>query len=345
MICLLDDQFSQLNLFLTQKKPSKILILVDENTHTHCLPILLANLETSVVFEIVELESGEENKTIEIATQVWELCSEFELDRKALIINLGGGVICDLGGFVASTYKRGLSFVNIPTTLLAMCDASVGGKTGVNHRFLKNIIGTFVSADCVFIFPDFLKTLEHRELKSGFAEMLKHGLIADATHWQDLIAIKELVYPNLIPHITKSVAIKQSIVEQDFTEQNLRKNLNFGHSVGHAAESFLLSHGKHVTHGECVAMGMLCELHLSYQLGLISETLLKNLVHEITRFYEKLDLKPENNPELLNLMKNDKKNENSCHLFSLISKIGNGEYNQKVKDDQILRSLDYYHEL
>ncbi|MDO4224508.1 MAG: 3-dehydroquinate synthase family protein, partial [Bergeyella zoohelcum] len=178
-ISILDDDFSSLNQYIKETKPSQILILVDTNTHTHCLPTFLGNLETEIPFEIIEIEAGEDLKNLETAAQLWEIFAEFGADRQALLVNLGGGVISDLGGFVASTYKRGIKFINVPTTLLAMCDASIGGKTGIDHHFLKNIVGTFTEATPIFVYPDFLKTLPFTELRSGFAEMLKHGLIAD----------------------------------------------------------------------------------------------------------------------------------------------------------------------
>ena len=228
MISFLDQDFSQLNKYLKELKPSKLLILVDENTHEYCLPTLLGNLETEIPFEIIEIEAGEEMKTIETATQLWEILSEFETDRKSLLINLGGGVITDLGGFVSSTYKRGIKFINIPTTLLGMCDASIGGKTGIDHQYLKNIVGTFAHPEMVFVYPEFLTTLPYEELRSGFAEMLKHGLIADEKHWNDLISIENLTAENIFLFIETSTKIKENVVEKDFKEQNIRKTLSGG---------------------------------------------------------------------------------------------------------------------
>ena len=159
MISILDKEFSALNQYVTEQNPSQIFILVDENTHENCLPTLLANLETEIPFEIIEIEAGEDAKTIATATQLWEILAEFKADRKSLLLNLGGGVITDMGGFVASTYKRGIKFLNIPTTLLAMCDASIGGKTGIDHQYLKNIVGTFANSEHILVYPNFLETL------------------------------------------------------------------------------------------------------------------------------------------------------------------------------------------
>ena len=233
MITILDHTFSQLNEFIYQLNPSKLFILCDENTHEYCLPILLPNMEINCPFEIIEIEAGEEMKTIETATQLWEILTEFEADRKALLLNLGGGVITDLGGFVASTYKRGIKFINLPTSLLGMCDASIGGKTGIDHQFIKNIVGTFALPERIFVFSNFLKTLPFRELKSGFAEMMKHGLIADKKHWDDLINLPEISVEHIQPHIETSMKIKENIVHIDYQEKNIRKVLNFGHTIGH----------------------------------------------------------------------------------------------------------------
>ncbi len=345
MIEVLDQEFSQINQYINDKKASKIVFLVDENTHEYCLPILLNHLEIDIPFELVEVEAGEDNKNIHTAIQLWESFSDFELDRKAIVINLGGGVITDLGGFVASTYKRGISFINIPTTLLAMCDASIGGKTGIDHLYAKNIIGTFCTAEKVFIFPEFLKTLPYIQLKSGFAEMLKHGLIADAKHYQELISIEELTAQNIQHLIEKSVNIKQNIVLQDYQEQNIRKNLNFGHTVGHAVESYLLSQQQEITHGECVAIGMIVELHIAQQLGLISDQLLETIVPQLVFFYPPMPFSETEQLNFLQWIKKDKKAEKNEHLFSLITAIGCGVYNKSVKDTEILNALQFYQNL
>ncbi len=342
MISILDQDFSQLNNFITDLKPTQLLILVDENTHEHCLPTLLGNLETEIPFEIIEIEAGEEMKTLETAAQLWEILTEFETDRKALMINLGGGVITDMGGFIASTYKRGIPFINIPTTLLGMCDASIGGKTGIDHQFLKNIIGTFAHPEQIFVFPEFLQTLPFEELRSGFAEMLKHGLITDESHWSDLISIKELTPQNIFPFIERSMQIKQNVVEQDFTEQNVRKTLNFGHTIGHALESLFLLKGKPIMHGEAVALGMICETRISFLQDLISEDTSNAIVSNIQKYYPHLDISEFSVEEIVNLMKNDKKNSAGNINFSLITGIGSSIFNCSVSLENIKTSLLYY---
>ena len=345
MISILDQDFSQLNNFIGDLKPTQLLILVDENTHEHCLPVLLGNLETEIPFEIIEIEAGEVMKTLDTASQLWEILTEFETDRKALMINLGGGVITDIGGFIASTYKRGIPFINIPTTLLGMCDASIGGKTGIDHQFLKNIIGTFAQPEQIFVFPEFLQTLPFEELRSGFAEMLKHGLITDEKHWTDLISIKELTPENIFPFIERSMKIKQNVVEQDFTEQNIRKTLNFGHTIGHALESLFLVKEKPIMHGEAVALGMICETRISFLQDLITETTATSIISNIQKYYPHLDISEFSVDEIVNLMKNDKKNSAGNINFSLLTGIGSSTFNCSVSLENIETSLLYYQNL
>ena len=345
MISILDHDFSQLNDFLADLQPSQLLILVDENTHEYCLPILLANLESEIPFEIIEIEAGEDLKTIETATQLWEILAEFKADRKSLIINLGGGVITDLGGFVASTYKRGVKFLNIPTTLLGMCDASIGGKTGIDHQFLKNIIGTFAIPEQIFVFPEFLNTLPFIELRSGFAEMLKHGLIADEKHWKDLISIENLTAEHIFPFIERSMVIKQKVVEQDFKEQNIRKTLNFGHTIGHALESLFLENNKPIPHGEAVALGMICETHLSFLENLISEETAEEIIKQLRKFYPYRSISNFDHNKIYSLMLNDKKNTDGKISFSLLAEIGASEFDCAVSAENINNSLHYYQNL
>lgn len=345
MIKELDKDFTSLNDYIQQLKPSKIFILVDENTHDQCLPIMLPNLELEAPFEVIEIESGEENKNIETATQLWEIFSEMEADRKSLLINLGGGVITDLGGFVASTYKRGFRFVNVPTTLLGMCDASIGGKTGIDHQYLKNIIGTFALPEGVFFYPDFLQTLKFEELRSGFAEMLKHGLIADQKHWNDLISIDSIAVEFIRPHIKRSMEIKNEVVTQDFKEQHVRKTLNFGHTIGHAVESLFLKKGQLIPHGEAVALGMICEAHLAFLCGLIDVDDSSVIISKIKRLFPYIDISEFKNGAIMDLMFNDKKNQDGNIHFSLINGIGSCLFDQKVNAEQIILTLDFYKNL
>lgn len=345
MITILNDNFSQLNEFLHKKKFSKIFILVDENTHEYCLPILLGNMETDLGFEILEIEAGEEMKNIQTANQLWEILTEMQADRKALVINLGGGVITDMGGFVASTYKRGIQFINIPTTLLSMCDASIGGKTGIDLMHYKNMVGTFAFPEQIFIFPKFLETLPFKELRSGFAEMLKHGLIADKNHWNQLIQIRKLEVETVIPHIQTSMNIKQNVVDQDFHEQNIRKTLNFGHTIGHAVESLCLQQENPILHGEAVAMGMIAEAHLAYLENLIAEEDSKIIIENIQRYYPYLDISDFKDEDITALLLNDKKNTDSKINFSLLSGIGSCLYDHQCSQENILEAISFYRKL
>ncbi|WP_213279442.1 3-dehydroquinate synthase [Chryseobacterium indologenes] len=345
MITILNDNFSQLNEFLHEKTFSKIFILVDENTHEYCLPILLGNMETDLGFEILEIEAGEEMKNIQTANQLWEILTEMQADRKALVINLGGGVITDMGGFVASTYKRGIQFINIPTTLLSMCDASIGGKTGIDLMHYKNMVGTFAFPEQIFIFPKFLETLPFKELRSGFAEMLKHGLIADKNHWDQLIQVRKLEVETVIPHIQTSMNIKQDVVDKDFHEQNIRKTLNFGHTIGHAVESLCLQQGNPILHGEAVAMGMIAEAHLAYLENLISETDADTVIENVQRYYPYLDISDFKDEDITALLLNDKKNTDSKINFSLLSGIGSCTYDHQCSQENILESLSFYRKL
>lgn len=345
MITILNDNFSQLNDFLQSKSFSKIFILVDENTHEYCLPVLLGNLETDLAFEILEIEPGEEMKNIQTANQLWEILTEMQADRKALVINLGGGVITDMGGFVASTYKRGVQFINIPTTLLSMCDASIGGKTGIDLMHYKNMVGTFTFPEQIFVYPKFLETLPYKELRSGFAEMLKHGLIADARHWENLIHISKLDFESVIPHIETSMEIKQSIVQQDFQEKNIRKTLNFGHTIGHAVESLCLSQGNPILHGEAVAMGMITEAYLSFTEGLISEETCSIVIENIQKYYPYLDITDFKDDDIFELLINDKKNTDSKINFSLISEIGSCTFDYQCSRKKIAASIEFYRKL
>ncbi|WP_262147276.1 3-dehydroquinate synthase [Chryseobacterium foetidum] len=342
MITLSDENFTDLNQFLTEKSFSKIFILVDENTHEYCLPLFLGNLETETSFEILEIEAGEEMKNIQTANQLWEILTEMKADRKALIINLGGGVITDMGGFVASTYKRGIQFINIPTTLLSMCDASIGGKTGIDLMHYKNMVGTFSFSEQIYVYPKFLETLPAKELKSGFAEMLKHGLIADRKHWEDLIQLNEIDAVGIEPFIHQSMEIKQEVVNADFQEKNVRKTLNFGHTIGHAFESLCLQNENPILHGEAVALGMICETHLSYLEGLISADDSELIIENIAKYFCYIDITDFKEEDIFNLLLNDKKNNDAKINFSLLSGIGSCVFDHECSTENIQKAIDFY---
>jgi len=320
---------------------SKIFVLVDENTKRYCLPVF-EHLNTHPIDEIITIKAGEAHKTIQTCCEVWTILSEMGADRKSLLINIGGGVVTDLGGFVACTYKRGMDFINLPTSLLAMVDASVGGKTGVDFGSLKNQIGIIRQPKMVLIFPEFLKTLKKRELKSGFAEMLKHGLIADADYWNQLRAEKVDFFDT--EQIKKSVQIKGDIVAQDPTEQNVRKTLNFGHTLGHAIESYFLESKERKTllHGEAIAIGMILEGFLSHELSGLSKVEMNEIKRVFQQRYKKIAFSETDIDSILKLLKHDKKNTHGNINFVLLGKIGKAVIDVKVPTHLLHESFLYY---
>ena len=303
-----DDVFNVLNEYLRPYRNSKVFILLDENTLKHCVTELITKNEALHNAEIIEIDSGEENKTIDVCYQIWKTLAEFKADRKSLLINLGGGVITDMGGFIASTYKRGIDFINVPTTLLSQVDASVGGKNGVDFEGLKNVIGVFNEAKGIFVYPNFLKTLDKRQMLSGYAEALKHALIKDSNYWKLLKAGMLSDAGNWSKLIVTSIHIKNDIVLNDPFEKNERKLLNYGHTIGHAIESYSLKNDEvTLLHGEAVAIGMICESYISCkQLGL-PDAALNEIAETIMELYNPYLLKASEYHQLIELMKNDKK--------------------------------------
>lgn len=332
--------------YLRPYQASKIFVLVDENTLEHCMPTLLLEVSALHQAEIIEIDSGEENKTLEICYQLWKTLAAYHADRNALLINLGGGVITDMGGFVASTYKRGIDFINIPTTLLAQADASVGGKTGVDLDGIKNSVGVFKEPKGIFIYTNFLQTLNKKEVLSGFAEVLKHSLIKDANHWKKLSSISLSEVHHWEAFIIDAIRIKNEIVLNDPFEQGERKLLNFGHTIGHAIESYSLLHDETpLKHGEAIAIGMLCESYISKRKNGLTASALKEITTLITSIYDAYIIDDSTYHELIELMKNDKKNEGAEINFTLLSKIGKADYNKSVDVDLVLESLNYYNAL
>ena len=323
MVHFSDIAIEKMNVHLSKTDYSNVFIIVDENTHEHCLPLFLPKVETDAAIEIIELESGEENKNIETCTQVWSVLSELGADRKSLMINLGGGVLTDMGGFIAATFKRGIQFINVPTTLLSMVDASVGGKTGIDLGALKNQIGVIVEPEMVLILPEFLNTLEERQLRSGFAEMLKHGLIQDPAYWE--ILSKTNHYRDLSALIKTSVEIKAAVVIEDPTEQHKRKVLNFGHTLGHAIESYCLENNdiKTLLHGEAIAIGMILEAFVSYKTSGLALDAVLEIKKVFNAHFSKVHFIDKDINQCLDYLKFDKKNSHGEIKFALLSKIGN----------------------
>lgn len=339
-----EDRYHYLNKLLSEKRHSKLFILVDENTHLHCLPPFLANIETEIDPEIIEIEAGEVFKNIETCNGVWEALSQLGADRKSLVINLGGGVVTDLGGFVASTFMRGIDFVNVPTTLLAMVDASVGGKTGVDLGPLKNQIGVINVPLAVLIDTSFLTTLPAAQMRSGLAEMLKHGLIFDAAYWKELKNLSAIDAGQLDRLIYESVLIKNNIVTQDPTENGLRKTLNFGHTLGHAIESYFLQqeHKKELLHGEAIAVGMVLEAFLSAELEGLPKNELDEIAQTIYGIYGKVHFDDTDVNPIIELMKYDKKNASGRVNFSLLSKIGKSVIDKNADNSLIKKAFYFY---
>jgi 3-dehydroquinate synthase len=323
-----------------QFSSSKIVIIVDEHTHDHCLEYLLTTFSELTEAEVMLLPVGEENKVLEVCYQVWQALSEYQIGRKDLVINLGGGVVTDMGGFIAGVFKRGLEFIQIPTTLLGMVDAAIGGKTGIDLGPYKNQLGVFKQPLHVIVDPAFLKTLNEAELMNGYAEMMKHALISDKDLWKELqiSSIEELMDLSLI---RRSSQIKVNIVVQDPLEQNVRKLLNYGHTLGHAIEGYLLEKKEPIGHGHAVALGMIAETYLSCKKGLLSHADMNEVIALLIRHYAVPDVPNEQLPELVSLCKNDKKNESNKINCSLLSAIGTGEIDQFVSDAEVLESFHF----
>ncbi|WKK59599.1 3-dehydroquinate synthase [Sphingobacterium sp. BN32] len=339
-----EDDLNELQSFLIDHDYSQLLILVDRNTNDHCLPVLQASIPDILDYDIIEVDPGEENKNIDFCIGVWKTMLDFGADRKALMLNLGGGVVTDMGGFAAATYKRGIDFINVPTTLLSQVDASVGGKTGIDLDNVKNIIGTFTQPQAVFISTAFLKTLDERQIRSGFAEIIKHGLIQDKDLYNKCKSLTLPVVPNEI--IFESVQIKNKVITEDPTEKGLRKILNFGHTIGHAIEGYsLVNDQSPLLHGEAIAIGMICEAYLSRRVNNLDETELEDISHYLNAIYPSYSIDPSIYPVLIDLMRNDKKNENNQLGFALLRNIGNCDYNKYIDEDLIIESLDYYRNL
>ena len=326
----------------------RLFILTDETTQALCLPVI-ERYDCLKGAQVITIGATDTHKTLDSLAHVWEALGEGGATRHSLLINLGGGMVTDLGGFAASTFKRGINYINIPTTLLSMVDASVGGKTGINFRGLKNEIGVFNNAATVILDTQFLKTLDAENILSGYAEMLKHGLIDSEAHWAELVnfslgnieSIETL--GNLSKILEKSVAVKQRIVTEDPTEQGIRKALNLGHTAGHAFESFALKH-QPILHGYAVAYGLVCELYLScIKTGFPTDKMHQtvNFIHE---HYGKMAITCDDYPQLMELMTHDKKNVAGIINFTLLGGIGDIRINQTATKDEIYEALDFYRE-
>jgi 3-dehydroquinate synthase len=293
-------------------------------------------------YNLVEIKSGEEFKTLESSIKIWEHLTDHHFERRSLLVNLGGGVIGDMGGFCAATYKRGIDFINIPTTLLAQVDASIGGKLAIDFLGLKNHIGVFKKPRKVLIDTVFLKTLSEMELRSGFAEVIKHCLITDAPYWEDISSrsFKDQPWDEIVQH---SVNVKNRIVEDDPHEIGLRKILNYGHTIGHAIESYFLHNKKNrILHGEAVAAGMICEAYLSESKCGLAKKAVSDIENYILQTYGKIQMDEDEMDAIVVLCQQDKKNERGIINFSLLEKIGKSIFNVVVEQNDIRKALQNY---
>ena len=320
----------------------RLFVLTDTTTVELCWPLVkpLSCFETA---QLITIGATDENKTLESLAHVWRALQEGGASRHSLLVNVGGGMVTDLGGFAASTFKRGLAYINIPTTLLSQVDASVGGKTGINFGGLKNEIGVFNSARTVILSTDFLRSLDMQNLLSGYAEMLKHGLISDYESFMELLRfdLESIDYNLLGSLVAKSVRIKERIVEEDPTEKGIRKALNLGHTAGHALESLALERGKPVLHGYAVAWGLICELYLSVVKCGFPKDRFRQTVQFIRSHYGNFQLDCKQYDRLFEFMKHDKKNEAGIINFTLLADIGDIRINQQASKDEIFEMLDF----
>jgi 3-dehydroquinate synthase len=348
---------AELHQYLSTHPCDQVFVLTDTHTREACLPLLAPALTPFSPIHIT-LPPGDTHKNLEQLTTVWNTLSSCNATRSSLLINTGGGMITDLGGFAAATFKRGIRHLNIPTTLMAAVDAATGGKTGINYHGLKNEIGAFHTPDCVLIDCIFLATLDNNNLLSGYAEMIKHGLIdhEKALHQTlsfDLARLltsppahripQDLLHP-LNDLVRTSVTLKEQIVAQDPHETGLRKALNLGHTIGHALESLTLAQNRPVLHGHAVAAGLICELYLSHKHTALPLDTLRHVTHFIKAHYPPLFFTCDDYPTLYQYMTHDKKNHANHILFTLLEHVGQIRINQETTPDNIFEALDFYRE-
>lgn len=335
-----------LSKIINQYPEGKVYIATEDNVKNLCLP-KFQKIIHQYKLKIISVPEGESNKKIESVSIIWDFLNKNGADRKSLLINIGGGMLTDLAGFAASTFKRGIDFINIPTTLLSQVDASVGGKTGINFNGYKNEIGVFKEPAAVIICTDFLKTVNSENFKSGFAEMIKHSLIHNKVHLDELrqFDFQDIDYKKLQEIIRHSVEIKSYFVKNDPTEKNIRKALNFGHTFGHAFESLSLKQNRPILHGYAVAYGMISELYLSEKICGFDTLELKKLSDWLLSIYGQFNISDQDFDELYSLMTHDKKNEKNRINFTLITETGKFEINKDCKKEIIFEALEFFKNL
>lgn len=339
------DSLEELSIQLQNgfKEKRSIFILADSNTSKHCLSPLLERVPSLTNACQIIIDAGEENKTIQTCEMIWSQLAVMGANRHSLIINLGGGVVSDIGGFAASTFHRGMSYINIPTTLMSMIDASLGGKTGIDLASLKNLVGLFAHPVGVFIWPGFLKTLSHRFMLSGYAEMLKHAIIADEEFWHKLIKMPMALISNWDELIYKAALIKCRIVNNDPLETGTRRLLNFGHTLGHAFETYSLRNDSNpLSHGEAVAMGMICESYISYRMLDFPHSQRDEIIKNVLLNFDHYSIETSAIDELVEITVYDKKNRNGNVLLTLLKEIGKAVDGQQTDTALIRESLFRY---
>jgi 3-dehydroquinate synthase len=329
---------SELIDFLGSKSYSKTCVLTDENTKRHCYPLIQKEIPPHV---LITVPAGEEVKNIETATKIWKAFTDHALDRHAVLIILGGGVLGDMGGFCAATYKRGIDFILVPTTLLSQVDSSIGGKLGIDFENFKNHIGVFQTPVQTIIHAGFLNTLPDRELRSGFAEVIKHCLISDRNMWNELTSKswKDQNWERVISH---SVNFKLDVVTEDPRESGLRKILNAGHTIGHAIESHLLNLNRKVLHGEAIAAGLVMETYIAKQRKMLSTDEANQIFKYVTDQFGKIDLPENEDGEIVSLMMQDKKNKGNKILCVLLEGIGRARWDCEISNDEVKGALSFY---
>lgn len=342
-----NDIVTMLEAYLQAQVYDKLFILTDQHTHAHCFPVIQAIQDVKQA-RLIIIRAGDVHKNVEQLMVVWKVLSEHGASRNSLLINLGGGMITDLGGFAGATFKRGLHTLNIPTTLMAAVDAAVGGKTGVNFNGLKNEIGSFYVPDSVLIDCVFLRTLDQDNLLSGYAEMIKHGLVDSPAVLGEVLSYPldsaDLDIERLTELVKISVAIKERIVSEDPTEKGIRKALNLGHTVGHAFESLSFKKERPILHGHAVAAGLVCELYLSHKNCQLPVGVLRSTTNFIKENYPSFGFGCDDYNILYELMTHDKKNESEMINFTLLAEIGDIRINQIVAKKMIFEALDFYRE-
>jgi len=318
---------------------SKVFIVTDSVVGPLLLDKLIAALP--VTADSITLPIGDGQKSIKSIETIWTAMHAAGCDRKSLVINLGGGVIGDLGGFAAATYMRGVDFLNVPTTLLAQVDSSVGGKTGFNFDGIKNLVGTFDQPIGVVIDTGTLTTLPKREFLSGFAEIIKHGLVSDKAYFEQATAKLPLEFSQdeLADIISRSCEIKAEVVEHDETETGARKLMNFGHTVGHAIEALSLGAEQPLLHGEAVSIGMVAEAAISQQLGMLAESEFHEIEQALSNAGLPIKMNDSSVDKLLEKMRSDKKNDSGNINFTLLKGIGSAVYDQRVEQSAIIEAL------